>query len=208
MKWFRIPKEETNKPTKGTYSDWKEALSIEGKQQCVYCAINIKSFGGLRNFHVEHYKPKDKKYFPELTNEFSNLFFSCSICNCFKGNDWHDEPTEHLGGKFYPDPSVINYSDFLTNDCDFVVQSDSKTGNYIINKIYLNRPQLVMERRSKSLHMELLQESEELRNVLLSFKETDSENPLLAPFISVVEAEILLIKEKFINPYFDKDIKR
>ena len=60
------PKEKTQQPTKGKYSDWKEILAEEGFNQCVYCAIPDACFGGIRNFHVEHYRPKSK--FKKLEN--------------------------------------------------------------------------------------------------------------------------------------------
>ena len=93
MKWFRIPKESSPLPKSGKYySDWKEDLSKEGKEQCVYCSVNINTFGGIRNFHVEHYRPKAKDKFPHLEHVYSNLFFACSICNGFKSDDWKNEP--------------------------------------------------------------------------------------------------------------------
>lgn len=208
MKWFRIPKETTKIPIAGKYSDWKSELAVEGKKQCVYCTINIKSFGGIRNFHIEHYKPKDKKYFPELIDEFSNLFFACSICNCFKGNDWHVEPIQNLGGKFYPNPAEVDYSSFLEIDDSFQVKSNFKTGEFIINKIYLNRPQLLAERRSYHLHETLSVEYLKLIELLDALQEKFEDNPLIQPFRTVMESSVLLIKEKYIDPYSIDEISR
>jgi hypothetical protein len=72
MRWRRIPKEKYQAPQKGTYSDWKPQLAKEGFQQCVYCAVGEPAFGGFRNFHVEHYRPKKK--FAQLENDYANLF--------------------------------------------------------------------------------------------------------------------------------------
>ena len=71
MNWKRVPKEKSNQPAKGTYSDWKVDLSKEGFHQCVYCTITEHSFGGIRNFHVEHFKPKS--VFPELLNQMIGM---------------------------------------------------------------------------------------------------------------------------------------
>jgi hypothetical protein len=208
MRWFRIPKETTQKPSTGKYySDWKEALSIEGKQQCVYCTIGIKPFGGLRNFHVEHYRPKAKDKFPELENEFTNLFFACSICNGFKSDDWN-EPSQSLDNNSYPDPSKTDYSCFLSVDAEQLVESNFMTGRYIIQKLFLNRPQLILERKSFKLHEILKRETEILKAIALELKESDKDNPLIDTIVSTTEAMILLIEEKYINPYTGDQITR
>jgi hypothetical protein len=209
MKWFRIPKEASLKPKAGSqYSDWKEDLSIEGKNQCVYCAININSYGGIRNFHVEHYRPKSKDKFPELENEFSNLFFACSICNCFKGDDWPNEPSNELDNKAFPDPSKIDYSDFLFYDTQFLVDSNYITGKYIVQKLFLNRPQLILERKSFHLHEVLRIESEKLKEITLQLKVQEDSNPIIDTLITIIETTILLIEGKYINPYMATQIKR
>src|SRR5688500_18636223 len=107
---MRIPKEKTPPPESGTYQDWKALLADEGAHQCVYCAITEASFGGIRNFHVEHFRPKS--LFQDLVNAFKNLFYACAICNVFKGDDWKEPCGEqhHMG---YLDPSVVDYSDIL-----------------------------------------------------------------------------------------------
>ncbi len=105
MKWKRVPKENCKQPTTGTYSDWKEILAEEGFHQCVYCAIPEPRFGGIRNFHVEHYRPKSLKRFQKLTNDIRNLYFACAICNTFKGDDWPAEPDAQFHSHCFPDPS-------------------------------------------------------------------------------------------------------
>lgn len=209
MKWFRIPKESSLKPKTGSqYRDWKEDLSIEGKNQCVYCAINTNSYGGIRNFHVEHYRPKAKDKFPELENEFTNLFFACSICNCFKGDDWPNEPSNKLDNNAFPDPSKIDYSDFLFYDTQLLVDSKYITGRYLVQKLFLNRPQLILERKSFHLHEELRVESEKLKEIALQLKIQDDSNPIIDALITFIETTIFLIEGKYINPYTAKQIKR
>lgn len=209
MNWFRIPKELSSTPNHGSnYKDWKEDLSIEGREQCVYCSINIKSFGGIRNFHVEHYKPKAKDKFPELENEFSNLFFACSICNCFKGDDWPNEPTKRLDIPAYPDPSIFNYSDFLYLDDSFLVESEKPTGIFLIQKLFLNRPQLLLERKSYFLHEVLKTEIESLKEVILRIKSQKNTTLILETMIALIDTVVILIKGNYINPYTTEQTKR
>jgi len=144
MAWFRVDKAATAVPAAGSYKSWKGDLRIEGKYQCVYCAIGEPLFGGERNFHVEHYRPK--KLFDDLVNAFSNLFYCCAICNSFKGSDWPEDPLEDLSNSAYPDPSATDYSEVLSVDGG-VVSSQVVAGKYLIERLNLNRAQLVMIRR-------------------------------------------------------------
>lgn len=209
MKWFRIPKEITIPPTTGKhYRDWKEHLAKEGKEQCVYCTINIKSFGGIRNFHVEHYKPKAENKFPELIHDINNLYFACSICNTFKSDEWPNEPNELLDNLSFPNPSKIDYSDFLYLNDKFIIESDKKSGKYIIQQLFLNRPQLILERKYFNLHMKLKYECERLIGILSLLKTQGEDNPILNGYIKSVETSIFLIDEQYINPYTTKQTQR
>ncbi len=209
MRWFRITKEVTTKPTTGKYYwDWKEHLSTEGKEQCVYCAININTFGGIRNFHVEHYKPKSLPQFATLEHDFLNLFFACSICNCFKSNDWPNDPSDEFDNHSYPDPSKHDYSSFLELDAQHNITSTYPSGKYIIHKLFLNRPQLVLERKAHSLHESLKIESQKLVEIVQKIKNADSTNPLVDGLITMIETTILLIDEKYINPYTIAQVTR
>lgn len=209
MKWFRIPKEYSVQPKKGHYRDWKEDLSIEGKEQCVYCSININSFGGIRNFHVEHYRPKAQDKFPDLEDIYTNLFFACSICNCFKSDDWPNEPSAKLDNHSFPDPSLVDYSNFLFSNDEFVIESKHVSGNYIINKLFLNRPQLILERRSFYLHEKYKNEVEKLKEITLNLKKQKLIDPLIDDLVNtLIETTTLLIEGKYINPYLVKQTKR
>lgn len=151
MKWQLIDKTAVQIPTGGTYSQWKPQLAREGGSRCVYCCIPESKFGGSRNFHVEHYRPKS--IFPKLTNEYGNLFYACGICNIFKSDDW---PADHQLGSYtraaYPDPSLVNYSDFLNVDePSGMVESQTFTGRYVIERLHLNRPQMVGLRAMSAL---------------------------------------------------------
>jgi hypothetical protein len=209
MKWFRIPKESSPRPQNGNYYyQWKEHLSYESKQQCVYCAININSFGGIRNFHVEHYKPKARNKFPELENDYNNLFFACSICNCFKSDDWPNEPSPKLDNSSFPDPSKVDYSDILSYNNQLLVESKYITGKYIIQKLFLNRPQLVLERKGFYLNQELVVESEKLKEIGVQLKKKYGSNPMIDSMITMINTTILLIQGKYINPYTADQIER
>jgi hypothetical protein len=153
MKWRLISKAAA--PAAGTYKDWKPQLAEESAYQCVYCCIHESKFGGQRNFHVEHWRPKAR--FPYLENDYANLFYACGICNSFKGDDWPNDPVaEDLSVIAYPDPSKVDYSSILEVDTsNGFVSSPYRAGLYLVERTYLNRPQMVTLRLMSFLIEEL-----------------------------------------------------
>lgn len=211
MKWFRIEKENALQPATGHYPDWKEELAKEGKYQCVYCTIHEHSFGGIRNYHVEHYKPKSK--FETLVDDYFNLFYACSICNCFKGNDWPNEPDETLDIICYPDPSKIDYDALFELDENYYLNGVKKSSKYIISKLYLNRPQLIQERKYYSLKKILVDESVKLNALvkrLLDHKKNNKRKKSLLEkaFDSLQDVNNILLKNGEVRPYTQDQIKK
>lgn len=151
MIWKLIPKQNSVQPKNGTYTDWKSILAKEGFNQCVYCAIHDSDFGGIRNFHVEHFKPKS--IFKNLVNNIKNLFYSCPICNTFKGNEWHKPSIPDDFKKiYYPDPSIIDYNSlFDINPNTGIIKGKYPISKFLTQKLGLNRNQLILERRTRFL---------------------------------------------------------
>lgn len=203
MKWFRIEKENSVKPTKGTYSDWKETLSIEGKHQCVYCAISEKAFGGIRNFHVEHYKPKSDDQFPELINDYNNLFYACSICNGFKSNDWPNAPTQYFDNDSYIDPSAKDYCEIFAVNNNHELESDFIAGRYMIERLFLNRAQLRLERKEHDLRKEKRKIIEEIGQQAKNIGD-----PKIRKVILTLVNSLLLELISYKRPFTQKQIKR
>ncbi|MBI1765278.1 MAG: hypothetical protein HYR56_28015 [Acidobacteria bacterium] len=164
MKWKRISKENTQQPASGTYNDWKEFLANEGFNQCVYCAIHEAAFGGQRNFHVEHYRPKSK--FASLVNDIFNLYYACAICNVFKSDDWPSEPCADHSLIFYPNPSEVDYDTLFDIDLNTgLVSGKFVVSRYLVEQLHLNRDQLVLERRTFFIYEQIGQMREALRQL-------------------------------------------
>ncbi len=144
MNWKRIDKSRTVKPTKGIYKDWKDILADEGYHQCVYCSTKDKRLGGIRFYHVEHFKPKS--LFPELRDDINNLYYSCPICNVFKNNDWYDV-IDDFNVIHYPNPSQVDYSDLFAIIDGGTLVGKNKCGEYLVIKLGLNRNQLLLDRK-------------------------------------------------------------
>lgn len=203
MKWTLIQKGAT--PTKGTYKDWKELLAKEAAFQCVYCCIPEHKFGGTRNFHVEHFRPKSS--FPLLENDYANLFYACGICNTFKGDDWPAEPKANdYSFAAYHDPSKLNYSNLLKVDENGKVESTKFAGRYLIERTFLNRPQMITVRRMAS-YVRLLREAKELVDALYkSGGLTDEQKDAAYSFVS--RFATFFDKVTHSRPYQPADIRR
>lgn len=148
MRWFLIVKNPT--PTTQTeYSGWKGELRQEGREQCCYCTISENAFGGGRNFAVEHYRPKSR--FVHLTVHYPNLFYACAVCNSFKGDDWPtDTPAPDVA--CYLDPSAHDYTDHIAVDtATGLVSGINVAGRYKVQRLHLNRAQLILYRRRETL---------------------------------------------------------
>ncbi len=146
MEWPRLVGAKRQRPASGTWQDWKQHIANECSAQCVYCAINEGRFGGIRNFHVEHYRPKAR--FPQFENDIRNLYLACAVCNVLKCDDWPGEPRMDHGSPAYPDPAQCDYNQLFTVDSrTFEVTSTTIAGQYVAERLMLNRGQLVLQRR-------------------------------------------------------------
>jgi hypothetical protein len=145
MNWKLVNKDPATQPKGGIYSDWKEQIAKECYYQCVYCSIHESQFGGINNFHIDHFRPKS--LFKNLENDICNLFYSCPICNRFKSDDWPNGP--NLDTLSYADPSNIDYSDLFELNDDFQIFGKYTASRYLEVRLYLNRAQLIFERREE-----------------------------------------------------------
>lgn len=205
MKWFLIDKTATVQPAEGTYKVWKPIVRTEAKNQCVYCAIHEAQFGGFRNFHVEHYKPK--KIFPDLTNDIQNLFYSCAICNSFKGSSWPCNPKADHSVSAYPCPAEIDYATLLFVEANHLVASAYPAGTFVIERLFLNRPQLVMQRRFSEFRAKLNSLLDSVPTLILESKDAPVE-VVLEIVTRLASATKLLVEMHDVVPYEVEDVKR
>lgn len=208
MNWKIIKKNPANQPKKGTYRDWKPLIAEEGFNQCVYCAIPENSMGGIRNFHVEHYRPKS--IFVDQENDYCNLFYACPICNSFKSNDWPCNPPEDNSKASYPNPSEVDYN--LLFDLDSqkgLIYGKNIAAKYVQEKMYLNRPQLRIERRLQHTVKRGIEEIEKTRTILDELQD-DAEYRALNMIFQSLWLDLSILQEKLqtMPRYSMDDIKR
>lgn len=200
MSWFKVDKAAGDPSRHSKYRDWKPDLRVEGRRQCVYCCVREASFGGYRNFHVEHYRPK--AIYDDLKNSYANLFYACSICNSFKSDAWPGDPNEDLSNPSFPDPSAVDYSTFISIAISGKVNGANVSARYTIERLYLNRPQLLLDRRLRMLEARLAALLDRADQVA----KTDEALASLAPVL--LEASRILVQMRGAVPYEPDDIKR
>lgn len=170
MHWIKIDKTSAIQPPTGEYRHWKNYLREEGKNQCIYCCIHESCFGGERNFVVEHYRPKSR--FDHLKNNITNLFFACSICNCFKGSDWPNEPAIDHSNCAYPNPADVDYNNLIiVDEITERLEGRHVASRYVIERLYLNRGQLLMERKTARLNENLDKIIAESNEIITALKD-------------------------------------
>lgn len=150
-------------PERGDYSDWKPKIAADCGQQCTYCCISVARGGGIDNFHVDHFRPKSR--FSELQKTIENLFLACAICNRFKSDKWPRDPLPDHSAAAFPDPVQCDYNELFRLD-GFRVEGIYVASKYVIEQLYLNRPQLLRERRIVAAHNQYRELSERIKTLI------------------------------------------
>lgn len=169
----------------------------------MYCAIPEGRFGGIRNFHIEHFRPKVR--FPKLENDIKNLYLACAICNVLKGDDWPCEPAPDHSLAAYPDPSVTDYNTLLVvSPATHEVSSPRLAGKYLVERILLNRAQLVLERRLAATLAFLTEFDDWVASTVGSMTGAEAK-ATLAILLDISRAKTSMFQAR---PYRDADTKR
>lgn len=203
MNWDIIDNKSRKQPKTGEYSDWKQQIADDCHNKCVYCSIHEQPWGGIDHYHIEHFRPKSK--FKKLENVIQNLYHSCPVCNRFKSDDWQNIPT-HLNRICYPNPSKFDYNTlFKPLQNDFILKGKSIAANYIINRLYLNRPQLILERREFYLNEKYNKLYDEVKKLVFTYNNLETYQKFIDIFS---EIQIHLRKRKDIVPYKLSEIRK
>jgi hypothetical protein len=211
MNWGLIVKQPALQLAGKKYNDIevKMHLRAEGGQRCVYCSINESIMGGYQFFWVEHHKPQSVD--SSLENDLNNLFYSCQICNRFKSNDWPNEPDTAFALCCYPNPTAVDYKTLFDVGGNGRLSGVYTASKYLVERIYLNRPQLIMERRRVALqnHHTILNEEGRTLAERLAAKGDEESNRLLLEMVKLgQDAQALNTKLETIPPYEVADVTR
>jgi hypothetical protein len=182
-------------------ADYKSFLREDFGYRCAYCTIHEGEFGGLRNFVVEHFRPK--WLFLELEFEYLNLYYACCLCNNCKGRCW-PSAAEVAHGLRFADPCEEDpYEIHFREQADGRLQPLTLCGDYTITHIRLNRPQLVRlrgRRRRAREEMEGIQTMmDELRQALVDVPEGPFRQSL-EQHLEHLQRTLELLDKQFIHP--------
>lgn len=202
MRWPVLKDVVRLQPEMGTWRDWKTRIADDCSARCVYCAIPESRFGGSRNFHIEHFRPKAR--FPSFENAISNLYLACAVCNVLKCDDWPGAPRRNHSTAAYPDPARTDYNILLSlSPSTHEVTSRTVAGKYLIERLLLNRAQLVLERRLTIL-VQMVDEFKRWAEPLLD--EMTAEE-VRATFKWAIELDRIAMNALASRPYRDTDTK-
>ncbi len=203
MKWPRLIGKPRSQPLQGHWQSWKKLIADHCDGCCIYCAIPEGRFGGIRNFHIEHFRPKVK--YPQFENDISNLYLACSICNVLKCDDWPADPMPDHSAPGYPDPTMTDYNSlFSVNPHSYELESNTTAGKYLVERILLNRFQLILERRLDHT-LRASQDILEWLTHTADIMTKSEERELVKLMYAMLQVQTKVITSR---PYQDSDTKR
>lgn len=78
-------------PPPSDRSRYRSLVREDFSECCAYCLLHEFLAGGASNFEIDHFRPKS--LFADLIDDYFNLYYSCHVCNQYKGAAW---PSEEL----------------------------------------------------------------------------------------------------------------
>ena len=153
----------SNPAAETRYQNYKPQLREDFNQCCGYCDDSDETYGLNLGFHIDHFAPQ--KQFPALKTTYTNLIYSCPICNRAKGKIWigEDSTVSNNGVEGFVDPCLPDYDNHLYRDTSGVIRASSPLGAYQIKTLKLNllRHQLNWQVRTLENLLESLSDLEE-----------------------------------------------
>lgn len=140
MEDFRkiTPTRRNDAPKGKKYHEYKSLLREDFYQRCGYCGDH--EFFRETYYEVDHFVPKslDK----DRENDYSNLVYSCRVCNNSKRDKW---PTEDItkpndGKNGWIDPCDKDYATQFTRLIDGSIKSKTDLGQWMWKALTLGNP--------------------------------------------------------------------
>lgn len=114
---------------KPDYHDYLPELREDFQHICGYCG---KTEGITRNaFEIDHFVPQ--KYDKSRKNDYTNLVYSCYVCNRKKSSKWPsgDAKIQFADKKGFVDPAGDEYDKHLERKEDGMIFGKTETGRYM-----------------------------------------------------------------------------
>lgn len=176
-----------NPPQYSSYRSYKSYIISNCTCKCSYCSIKESESVGS-TFEIDHFRPK--KIFPKLENDIYNLRLACRKCNLFKSDLWIDTSlgcnrdcgncnnkicTKNIE-RFY-DSMNEDVQSIMGMDEEFLLKpiNNSNVSKYTIDKLRLNRKNLVDLRRNRFIIKELINQIDDLISFYEKQKDLNNE---------------------------------
>lgn len=132
----KIPSRSTV-PARAHYRDYKTELRQDFSQRCGYCDTSDEFFGGERGYQIDHFAPKSQ--FPDLTCTYTNLVYSCPLCNRAKWNKWigDDSSMPNNGSAGFVDPCDPAIDQHISRDGQGRIVAVTQLGEYMVFNLNL-----------------------------------------------------------------------
>lgn len=116
------------------------------RARCAYCGVHEDAVGATLT--VDHHRPRAQGG----TDEVENLVYCCVRCNEHKGAYWHeqDPPYVHL-----LHPGQDDLTQHLRARDDGCIVGLTAEGEFFVQRLRLNRPQLVAYRCAQQVEAKL-----------------------------------------------------
>ena len=125
----KIIKRRSEIKRKSDYHNYLTELREDFQHICGYCG---KTESITKNaFEIDHFVPK--KYDKNRVNDYTNLVYSCYMCNRKKASKWPSKngQIQFDGKKGFIDPTTEDYDKHLGRNLDGTIYGKTETGKYM-----------------------------------------------------------------------------
>jgi hypothetical protein len=153
----------------------RDALRALYQFRCGYCGTTEVDAGG--ELTVDHFQPRSRNG----ADISANRVYACILCNDYKGDYWQPASVRRI-----LHPLRDNQAEHVSEGEDGRLVPLTETGQFHVERLQLNRPQLVLQR----------QRNWQLQSLLRRLEELEEENAALLHYIQVVEEQVRLLIEQ------------
>lgn len=116
------------------YHDYLPELREDFQHICGYCG---KTESVTKNaFEIDHFIPV--KYAKEKKNDYSNLVYSCYVCNRKKSDKWpsKDSQVQFSDNKGIVDPASNDYDNHIERCENGEIHGKTDVGRYMVEEVF------------------------------------------------------------------------
>lgn len=148
--------------------DMRQQVRQRAGYACEFCGVTEDN--AASELTIDHYQPQAKGG----SDDFDNLIYSCPKCNSYKSDYW---PLENQPVLWNPRVDLLSLH-FIEAE-DGLLYPLTATGQFTIERLRLNRPPLVSNRRQRAQRANELVLLQRYNELVLLLENVNSEMSLL-----------------------------